>query len=833
MSETIPRLIADGGQSNAEVVINDNAKSSGPVLMYAKHPPGCSALVWSVYGGDWQGSTIGTLYSSTQTYHTTVSLTDSTTNYVVAHRTTGAVSTSTANTNWNNTGTYGRLQIVTTAGGVVTGAVDWRFQLGGIFNHSAGVGAVLAGSVSITDTGGYFTGTEVETALQEIGAALQSAGKVPAQRYTIELANTTDSDPGAGLIKFNNATPASATELYIDDSTSDGVDLSTLFASFGAAGFIKIQSVADAGEWAIFKWTATTDQTGYWKFAVTPQASKGTLDDADAVLIEFDSGGSSGSVATDTIWDAAGDLAVGSGANAAAKLAMGTALQVLRVNAGATTLEWAAPSGGGVGWFDVTDYGAVGDGATDNSTTIGNAVTALNAAGQGVLYFPAAAGSYKTAGGHVITAKCLLLGEGAYGASDIGQSTVQCTSTTAVCFELQAKGSQADNIGLLNTGTATAGAGLYFSECDGVRITRTQVKGFWINVDTEDSVAWFMHASNLHSPRKYALRIRNTASPDAGDWSISDCIFASVNAADAGIYIQSSGGGKIVNCKFNGAGSLFVNSIYLNVDAGAQTAILLIANNSFENSSGAHFKARNGAGAKWAGLQFCNNEFGHYASVDDYAIDISATAIGVFDRIIIVGNHLLGWSSSTTEAVTLTNVDNVAFGLNVNQNFTAALVTSGCTNVVELQSDVTAAASLTNDTIVRGDGGASGVQTTGVTISDADEIHGYLAKLNLQTGTTYTLDVAGIDTDSGKIVDLNNAGAIAVTLPATAPVGFACTCVQTGAGQVTFASTGSGTLANRQSHTKTAGNKAMVTLYVRANAGGSAAAWILGGDTAA
>jgi hypothetical protein len=492
-----------------------------------------------------------------------------------------------------------------------------------------------------------------------------------------------------------------------------------------------------------------------------------------------------------------------------------------------------AVEGGSSGWFDVTAYGAVGDGATDNSTTIGNAVTALNAAGQGVLYFPAAAGSYKTAGGHVITAKCLLLGDGAYGASDIGQSTVQCTSTTAVLFELQAKGSAADNIGLLNTGTATAGAGLYFSECDGVRITRTQVKGFWINVDTEDSVAWFMHASNLHSPRKYALRIRNTASPDAGDWSISDCIFASVNAADAGIYIQSSGGGKIVNCKFNGAGSLFVNSIYLNVDASAQTAILLIANNSFENSSGAHFKARNGAGASWPGLQFCNNEFGHYASVDDYAIDISATSTGIFDRITIVGNHFLGWSSSTTQAVTLTNIDNVAFGLNVNKNFTAALVTSGCTNVLELASQVTASANLTNDTIVRGDGGAKGAQTSGITVSDSDEIHGYLAKLNLQTGTTYTIDVAGIDTDSGKIVDLNNGSAIAVTLPATAPVGFACTCVQTGAGQVTFASTGSGTLANRQSHTKTAGNKAMVTLYVRANAGGSAAAWILGGDTAA
>jgi hypothetical protein len=619
-----------------------------------------------------------------------------------------------------------------------------------------------------------------------VGAWVEIPPGVPGQVLTQQSGQVADwDDPTGGVTSVNGQTGAVSLSLE---------DLDDVMTGTGAP------EVGDVLTWSGTEWVASPNPGGGAVSSVNGQtgAVSLSLEDLDDVLVN-------------TGVPATGDVLTWSGDG------------------------WVAtpPGSSSLAWFNVVDYGAVGDGTTDNTTAIDNAIAALNSAGQGVLYFPAAAGSYKTAGGHVVTGKCLLFGDGAYGASDIGPSTVQCTSTTAVLFDLQAKGSSVDNIGLLNTTTTSAGAGLSLSDGDGLRITRTQVKGFWINVDIEDSVAWFMYGCNLHSPRKYALRIRNTASPDAGDWSISDCIFATVNAADAGIYIPSSGGGKITNCKFNGAGSLFVNSIFLDVAAGVQTAILLIANNSFENSSGAHFKARNGAGASWAGLQFCNNEFGHYASVDDYAIDIAATAVGVFDRITIVGNHFLGWSSSTTEAVTLTNIDNVAFGLNVTHNFTAALVTSGCTDVVELAFDVTAAANLTNDTIVRGDGGSKGVQTSGVTISDADEIHGYLAKLNLQTGTSYTIDVAGIDTDSGKIVDLNNAAAIAVTLPATAPVGFACTCVQTGAGQVTFASTGSGTLANRQSHTKTAGNKAMVTLYVRANAGGSAAAWVLGGDTAA
>lgn len=60
--------------------------------------------------------------------------------------------------------------------------------------------------------------------------------------------------------------------------------------------------------------------------------------------------GNSGNVAGDVIWNAVGDLAVGNGPDSAAVLPKGTALQVLRVNAAATALEWG-PSGTGVTTF--------------------------------------------------------------------------------------------------------------------------------------------------------------------------------------------------------------------------------------------------------------------------------------------------------------------------------------------------------------------------------------------------------------------------------------------------------------------------------------------------
>lgn len=57
-------------------------------------------------------------------------------------------------------------------------------------------------------------------------------------------------------------------------------------------------------------------------------------------------GGGAGSVATDTIWDVAGDLVYGTGSNTAARLGIGTANQILQTNAGATAPEWTSTLAG-------------------------------------------------------------------------------------------------------------------------------------------------------------------------------------------------------------------------------------------------------------------------------------------------------------------------------------------------------------------------------------------------------------------------------------------------------------------------------------------------------
>lgn len=76
------------------------------------------------------------------------------------------------------------------------------------------------------------------------------------------------------------------------------------------------------------------------------------------------SGGGGGSVATDAIWDAKGDLAVGTGANTASRLAVGTNGHVLTADsAEATGVKWASVSGG-VADGDKGDITVSGSGAT-------------------------------------------------------------------------------------------------------------------------------------------------------------------------------------------------------------------------------------------------------------------------------------------------------------------------------------------------------------------------------------------------------------------------------------------------------------------------------------
>jgi hypothetical protein len=130
----------------------------------------------------------------------------------------------------------------------------------------------------------------------------------------------------------------------------------------------------------------------------------------------------------------------------------------------------------------------------------------------------------------------------------------------------------------------------------------------------------------------------------------------------------------------------------------------------------------------------------------------------------------------------------------------------------------------------------TGLKKTGSTISleggvdiDTDgNLSGHGTEFITQTGTTYTLTAS----DNGKVVELNNASAVTVTLPQTStesiPAGFQCTLVQIGAGQVTVAAEGSDTIKSKDSLLSLAGQYSPA--YVTKRTAGSPNDWFLAGD---
>ncbi len=238
----------------------------------------------------------------------------STTTYMVVLRSSGAVSFSTGTTNWNDSTSYARCYAFTTSASGITTYADHRFGPGGAHGSAATAGA----------------GTELK-----------------GLTFTSDTDSTADSDPGNGLFKWNNATQGSATFLYFDNQTADAVSLTTLWASLASAGMIYLQQADDASKWQLWKWAATpTDGTGYRKFAVTLQASGGSIADAKTVYVDFDndSSGSGGTTGKHAIYIAAAAMSPSATGGCAALATIATSANrpdIQSLDFDATTAEYA------------------------------------------------------------------------------------------------------------------------------------------------------------------------------------------------------------------------------------------------------------------------------------------------------------------------------------------------------------------------------------------------------------------------------------------------------------------------------------------------------------
>lgn len=286
-------------------------------------------------------------------------------------------------------------------------------------------------------------------------------------------------------------------------------------------------------------------------------------DEDGATLTEFVAGSSASSI--EVISQSATGVDYASGASGASKpTTLQSFIDGIKTSFGATdgnvlfggasvTLQAALASLGAASFYNVKSsaYGAVGDGATNDTTAIQNALTAAGNAGGGIVLFPK--GTYKTTAALTIPAGVSLLGVGPY------VSIIKLTHATAdIC---QGTGNRAFAIGMgFDHSQVNSGEGFYAGLGNG-----------WTFIDCAFGASGF---STNHL----------VAGGSSGDLCFFNCEFwLCAGASGDGIFHAGTGPLRLIASKFGlaSAGSYGGNL----VRASGATSFFQVVGNTFDLSS--------------------------------------------------------------------------------------------------------------------------------------------------------------------------------------------------------------------------------------------------------
>ena len=249
----------------------------------------------------------------------------------------------------------------------------------------------------------------------------------------------------------------------------------------------------------------------------------------------------------------------------------------------------------------VKDFGAVGNGVADDTAAIQAAITATQGSTV-ALFFPT--GNYK------ISSTLSITGAAAFIGASNNSVTISWTSTSLTVFNVI-------------TDSACAWQNLKFSgpavpvSGSVIALAGTTHNSFSTIYDCTFSnsynaiyctSAYALKISNCYFYNfiRYGVHIQNTYNVDAGDSSISNCIFSGpLGGTNVGVYQESSGGLRLVNNKFNTG----AYNYKLSLSTGAITTDLIISGNSFENANVANIQLTGNTSGTFSNTAITGNQF--------------------------------------------------------------------------------------------------------------------------------------------------------------------------------------------------------------------------------
>jgi len=105
--------------------------------------------------------------------------------------------------------------------------------------------------------------------------------------------STTDnSDPGVGILKFNNEILSSATELYIDDQNVGGIDVQSFLRTIDDStsplkGHFRLSNKTNSNDFAFFTINSIVEETGYFRVSCNYVDGAVSFTDNEEIIITF------------------------------------------------------------------------------------------------------------------------------------------------------------------------------------------------------------------------------------------------------------------------------------------------------------------------------------------------------------------------------------------------------------------------------------------------------------------------------------------------------------------------------------------------------------------
>lgn len=113
-------------------------------------------------------------------------------------------------------------------------------------------------------------------------------------RFTFTTQSVADTDPGPGVFKFNNATQASASAVYVDILDANGATVTQFFNQIRQGDRVRIQQESDSTRWIELGVIGKINATNYYKLNVVVIQAGAALQDQSPCRMAFDMAGGSG-----------------------------------------------------------------------------------------------------------------------------------------------------------------------------------------------------------------------------------------------------------------------------------------------------------------------------------------------------------------------------------------------------------------------------------------------------------------------------------------------------------------------------------------------------------